>query len=99
MSMNYGKYLQWLIMQPAGSVEWHSTKRDLVELVAIVAERRLIKDDRGLPLSQRKLAQLAFTAVGMKSPKNVAEVVLRIRNRVTVMPPLEKRIGCQAYCG
>lgn len=90
--MDYGRYLHWLIEQPPGSVSWYGTKRDLVELIAIVAEEKVIKDYRGFPLSQRKLAQYAFRAVGLSAPTRLSCVVWQIRNRINVFPPLERRV-------
>ena len=79
--MDLVNYLYWLIRQPAGSVEWKSTRIDLVELVLDVAMTERLRDGRGYPMTQRRLAEMAFRAV-----------VFRIRNRVHVKPPLEKRI-------
>lgn len=95
--MIYTSFLHWLISQCAGTVLWHSTKRDLVELVSVVAQQGVLKDRRGLPLSQNKLAALAFTACGMKPPKHVSSIVWRIRNRLALMPPLIERIRPQDY--
>lgn len=93
--MNITNYLSWLIRQPAGSVEWKGTSRDLVELVSVVGEQREITDRRGYPLSQCKLASLAFSAVGMKPPAKLSAVVWQLRNRVFPVPPLEQRLQVQ----
>lgn len=92
MTNDFVEYLGWLIRQPAGSVTWKGTQRDLVELVVLVAERRKLVDDRGFPLSMQRLTNLACRAVGMKPPCHVSTIVYRMRNQVTPMPPLEKRI-------
>lgn len=90
--MDYEKTLRWIISQPPGSVQWLSTQRDLVELVAWVGSRRLIRDFRGMPMSQRLLARLAFAAVGLPCPRRLSHIAWRIRNRLTPMPPLSERI-------
>lgn len=91
--MDLVNYLYWLIRQPAGSVEWKSTRIDLVELVLDVAMTERLRDGRGYPMTQRRLAEMAFRAVGLPfAPKHLPAVVFRIRNRVRVKPPLEKRI-------
>lgn len=90
--MDYVKFMSWLISQPAGGVMWRSTQRDLVELVALVASKREIRDRRGFPLSQRELARRAFTAVGLPVPRDLSHIAWCIRNRVREMPSLDKRI-------
>lgn len=90
--MDYESLLRRIISSPAASVQWYGTRRDLVELVAIVAQQKVICDRRGIPLSQNKLARMAFNAVGLRAPSHVSSIVYAIRNRITPMPPLSKRI-------
>lgn len=90
--MDYVKFMRWLIAQPDGAVMWRSTQRDLVELVAVVASKREIRDRRGFPLTQRELARRAFAAVGLPVPRDLSHIVWCIRNRVREMPSLDKRI-------
>lgn len=90
--MDYVKFYKDLVNRPAGSVKWVGTQRDLVELVVMVASKRVFKDRRGFPLSQKVLAELAFRAVGKKPPCNVRSIAYRIRNQVRPMPTLEERI-------
>lgn len=90
--MDYESLLRGIISSPTASVRWSGTRRDLVELVAIVAQRKVICDRRGMPLSQNKLARMAFDAVGLRPPTHVSSIVYAIRNRITPMPPLSKRI-------
>lgn len=91
--MDYGKFLYDIIRQPEGSVRWYGTKTDLVELVVIVAGMKVIRDYRGFPMSQEKLARAAFAAVGFPPPRYLTKIVQRIRYRVNPFPPLEKRIA------
>lgn len=91
--MEYSKYLCWLINQPEGTVKWQGTKRDLVELVAIVADKKVIKNWRGFALSQSELARRAFAAVGYNPPRHVSTTLWQIRNRLSVMPALSERIA------
>ena len=92
--MDLVNYLYWLIRQPAGSVQWKSTRIDLVELVLDVAMTERLRDGRGYPMTQRRLAKMAFQAVGLPlSVGNFPHEVYRIRNRARVLPPLEKRIS------
>lgn len=90
--MDYANYLQELIHQPWGSVKWYGTRRDLIELVSTVAYRKIIKNRRGVPVSQRKLTRSAFAAVGLKPPRHVEAEVWKIRNRLTQLAPLSQRI-------
>lgn len=78
-----GRDLQWLIAQPAGSLKWAGTRRDLVEMANLVWMQRTIVDDRGCPYSRRALVRRAFAVVGLPVPANIERVVMRIRERVT----------------
>lgn len=83
-----------LLSRPAGSVQWHSTKRCLIELVMAAADERVITNGHGEAASRTFLSQRVFRAVGMVPPKSrhLHSVVYRIRNRVMQQPPLEDRV-------
>ena len=65
-----------------GQAVWHGTQRDLVEMIALVAARRTICDERGVPLSMNRLGERAFRAIGRTMPHHLSKVVYRIRNRM-----------------
>ncbi len=73
--------VRWLIAQPADSWIWVSSQRDLVDLIHTVWLQQTITDDLVRPLSQAKLCQLAFAAVGLPMPSNVASIVRKVCNR------------------
>jgi hypothetical protein len=83
-----------LLSRPTGSVQWHSTKRCLIELVTAAADERVLTNGHGEPASRTFLSQRVFRAVGMAPPKprHLHSVVYRIRNRVMQQPPLEVRV-------
>lgn len=73
--------LAYIITQPAGSVAWHGTTRDLIELVSLVGRQHLLVDSLGRPYTQVALARLAFKATGLHMPKSFSSQVRLIRNR------------------
>lgn len=83
-----------LLSRPEGSVEWHSTKRCLIELVTAAADECVLTNGHGETASRTFLCQRVFRAVGMVPPKprHLHSVVYRIRNRVKQQPPLEDRV-------
>lgn len=83
-----------LLSRPTGSVEWHSTKRCLIELVTVAADERVLTNGHGEPASRTFLCQRVFRAVGLVPPKprHLHSVVYRIRNRVHQQPALAERV-------
>ena len=86
------KELRRILDSEPGQAVWHGTQRDLVEMIALVAARRTICDERGVPLSMNRLGERAFRAIGRTMPHHLSKVVYRIRNRVTRQPPLAVRV-------
>lgn len=81
-----------LIARPAGSVQWHSTKRCLVELATTAADECVLTNGHGEAASRTFLCRGVFRAVGLVPPRRIHSVVYRIRNRVRRQPPLEERV-------
>ena len=83
-----------LLSRPAGSVQWHSTKRCLIELVTAAADERQLTNGHGEAASRTFLCRGVFRAVGLvpPTPRHLHSVVYRIRNRVRQQPPLEERV-------
>ena len=52
------------------------------EMIALVAARRTICDERGVPLSMNRLGERAFRAIGRTMPHHLSKVVYRIRHRM-----------------
>ena len=81
----------WLVRQPRGSQRWTGTQRDLVEMVHAAWRTGTIAGDDGLPLSQRRIAELAFAAVGRKAPKALTHIVCCIGNRADTRRSMVER--------
>ncbi len=75
--------LQWLITQPAGSLQWTGTQRDLVEMIHLVCTQRTLVDAQGRPHTQQGLARLAFAAIGRHVPVSLPRIVSLVQNRQT----------------
>ena len=75
--------VQWLIGQAPNSVEWKSTRRDLVEMIDLVWMQRACIDRLGRPYTRRQLAREAFAVVRQTMPRCLERVVSQIRERVS----------------
>lgn len=75
--------LAWLVAQPKDSVVWTGTRRDLVEMVQLTWLQHTIIDDRGCPCPRKRIAEMAFAAVGLSVPKNLSHIVSAIGERIS----------------
>ena len=75
--------MRWLIAQRPGSLRWTGTQRDLVEMVHLVWLQHSIIDNRGCPYTRRRLAAMAFAAVGRAVPGSLSRIVSFVSARVS----------------
>lgn len=73
--------LRWILSQPAGSLVWRGTQRDLAELVHTVWLTQELTDTLGRPRSQADLAQQAFAACGRRLPHCLSAYIAKAGQR------------------
>lgn len=91
--------LTWLLSQPRGTVEWLSSRRDLVELCHSVWLAGSLPDAVGRPLTRRALVQRAFAITQLPMPASVESVVHRITYRRCDALSLVARYGAPTHLG
>jgi hypothetical protein len=73
--------VRWLMAQPAESVGWTSTQRDLLELVQVAWTQKTLTDEQGRLLTRKVICDKTFGAVGYPVPVNVAGIIRRMMGR------------------
>lgn len=63
-----------------GPLKWNETKLHLMEVVRYVFVSEKMRDDTGVPLSQREIASRVFRLFDMYLPHNICSYLSRLDN-------------------